>query len=177
MIASVKAKLAGQSGNILVSAAVILLVFSMLLTACLEVVHVWTVSDVAREQTKEAVLAVAAINVENVYNGVRESVGQARAVDAAGTTWSNPVSSEEVMDILVANMGMFREDDTLTKYTDAGAEIEFIMNNLQIGYDNAESGLHFTITFQLEIPMRIGKDVLPSIRVSMKVDLTYEAKF
>ena len=161
----------------MLSASIILLFFCILLAASLEVTHVWSTSDVIKEHTKEAVLAVAAINVENVYNGVRESTGQARAVNAAGTAWGYPVSSEEVMDVLASNMGLSREGNTLTKYTEDGRRAEFVVRDLQVSYNNVESGLNFITTYELEITMRIGKDVLPPIRIPMEVRSTYEKLF
>lgn len=177
MEVKVRQKLQETRGDIMISASIILLCFSILLVACLECAHVWTTCDITKEKTKEAVLAVAAINVENVYNGVRESVGQARAVDAAGTTWMHPVSSEEVMDILTANMGLARQGSVLTKYTESGTEVEFKMKDFQTSYNNDESGLNFITTYQLEIPIRIGRDVLPPIHVNMEARSTYEKLF
>lgn len=65
----------------------------------------------------------------------------------------------------------------LTKSADHSTEDTYTIRDFKTAYENAESGLHFITTFQLEIPMRIGKDVLPPIRVPMKVDSTYNAKF
>lgn len=65
----------------------------------------------------------------------------------------------------------------LTKSADHSTEDTYTIRDFNINYENVESGLHFITTFQLEVPLKLGADILPPIKILMNVDSACEAKF
>lgn len=88
----------------------------------------WTTCAIVKSKTNEAVLAACAVNGANVFNGVRESAGQARTVHKEGDSWINPITTDTLMTIMVHNMGVSRAGNTLLKQTDKGALVYALHN-------------------------------------------------
>lgn len=172
-----KNKLKETSGNVLMAYAFILLGFALLLSIGLQIAYVWNTANVLKGKTNAAVLAVAASNVGNIYNGVRESAGQARTLDPSETAWEYLVSSDEVLEVLTANLKLSESGSTLHADLDQGSKHTYTLHDFDVTYRNEESGLHFITTYRLSIPLKLGADLLPPIEIPMKVDSTYEPKF
>jgi len=68
-------KLREQRGEILLDSALKLLIWAIVLSAGVEIFHVYHTLGLVREKTNEAVLAVAAVNVAEFYGGAREADG------------------------------------------------------------------------------------------------------
>lgn len=173
----IRNKLKETNGNIIMAYAFTLLGFALLLSIGLQVAYVWNTVNVIKGKTNEAVLAVAASNVGNIYNGVRESTGQARSLDPAATTWEYLVASDEVLDVLINNLKLSERGSSLHPDTSQGSKHIYTIHDFKVTYRNEESGLHFITTYRLSIPLKLGADLLPPIDIPMKVDSTYEPKF
>lgn len=172
-----KKKLKETGGNIIMAYAFTLLGFALLLSIGLQVAYVWNTVNVLEGKTNEAVLAVAASNVGNIYNGVRESTGQARSLDHGETTWEYLVSSDEVLEVLINNLKLSESGTDLRPDIDQSSKHTYTIHDFKVNYLNAESGLHFSTTYRLSVPLKLGADLLPPIEIPMKVDSTYEPKF
>lgn len=159
-----------ERGEASLHLAVILLVGMLLFAAAMQVHHVYAVLDMAAEKTNEAVLAVAASNVPEVYRGVRESDGTARRYNAGA--WGHTVSTDAVLEALGASLGAVPHGDGLL------IEGSFQINRLRTTYINMDGGnLNFTTTMEVVIPLTLGGGGLPAIHSSLEVKTTYEPKF
>jgi len=80
-------KLREQRGEILLDSALKLLIWAIVLSAGVEIFHVYHTLGLVREKTNEAVLAVAAVNVAAVLHDTQRMVGHLVSVLLRTTWW------------------------------------------------------------------------------------------
>lgn len=153
-----------------------LIAFSLFLSVMIQLAMVWFTCIAVQQKTDDAVRAACAENVANIYNGVRESDGQARQVAEEGDNWHYIVNTAAVVNVMTKNMGYSRNGDSLYKYGESN-QFVYALHNFYVQQDNPESGLNFITTFQVEIPLWLGNDMLPPLTLNMRVRSTYDAKF
>lgn len=165
-------KLKEQRGEFLLSTAVKLLIGAMLLSAGVEVFHVYHTLGIVREKTNEAVLAVAAVNVPEFYGGAREGDGFARHPEDGAFTYN--ITTDDVVDQLVQSMNAtnLSEDDTIT------VGKSFSVASLHTRYVNSVGGdLNFQTTLTATVPLELGGILLPAVTKDMEVKTSYAPKF
>lgn len=162
-------KLREERGEISLHLGLILLAGVFLFSAAVTVQHVYAVVDRVVGKTNAAVLAVAASNVAEVFNGVRESDGTARRYTDG--TWGALVSTTAVETALRISL------DAVPVANGLQAE-SFEVRDLDtqfVNYDGAN--LNFTTYLTVEIPLSFGGGLIPPIRQALEVNTTYEPKF
>lgn len=169
-MAVLKAKLFERRGEIAPLSAVILLVGVLILTIALQVNHSYATIDLLTGKTNQAVLAVAASNVDKVHDGVREGQGTARSFN--GSSWSRLVTTEAVIQSLQVSLDATRSGATLTR--ENGVQLVTI-NTKADNYDGGK--LNFTTTMTIKIPLSLGGGILPPLQHKLVVHTTYEPKF
>ena len=167
------AKLQEQRGEFLFITAVKLLAAAILLSAGMEVFHVYHTLGVVREKTNEAVLAVAAVNVAEFYGGAREADGFARHPEDSGT-FAYSIATDDVVDQLIQSLNATdrKDDDTIV----VGSS--FNVSALSTRYVNATGGnLNFQSNLTATVPLKIGGMLLPAVTKRMEVKTSYAPKF
>jgi hypothetical protein len=165
-------KLKEQRGEFLLKTAVELLIGAIVLSAGVEVFHVYHTLGIVREKTNEAVLAVAAVNVPEFYGGAREGDGFARHTEDGGFAFN--ITTDDVVDQLVQSLGAtdLSEDDTIT------VGKSFSVTSLHTQYVNCSDGdLNFETTLTATVPLELGGLLLPAVTKNMEVRTSYAPKF
>ena len=165
-------KLKEQSGQFLLSTAVKLLIGAILLSAGVEVFHVYHTLNVVRDKTNEAVLAVAAVNVPEFYGGAREADGFARHPEDGYFVFN--ITTDDVVDQLVQSLDAtgLSDDDTIT------VGKSFSVTSLRTQYINYSGGdLNFETTLTATVPLELGGILLPAVTKRMEVRTSYAPKF
>ena len=165
-------KLKEQSGQFLLSTAVKLLIGAIVLSAGVEVFHVYHTLGIVREKTNEAVLAVAAVNVPEFYGGAREGDGFPRHPEDGHFAFN--ITTDDVVDTLVQSLDAtdLSEDDTIT------VGKSFSIASLQTQYVNSAGGdLNFQTTLTATVPLELGGLLLPAVTKNMEVRTSYAPKF
>lgn len=163
-------KLFDRRGEIAPLCGVILLIGVILLTVALQVNNAYATVAQITGKTNQAVLSVAASNVDKVHDGVREGEGAAR--QGNGSSWSRVVTTEAVTQSLTTSLKATRSGNTLTR--ENGVQLV----GIKTSFANADGGkLNFTTTMTIKIPLSIAGGVLPPLQHNLVVHTTYEPKF
>ncbi|MEA4993935.1 MAG: hypothetical protein VB060_08925 [Oscillibacter sp.] len=165
-------KLREQRGEFLLSTAMKLLAGAMLLSAAVEVYHVYHTLGVVKEKANEAVLAVAAVNVSEFYGGAREGDGFARHPEDGSFAYS--IATDDVVDMLVQSLNAtgLDEDDTIT------VGKSFSVASIRTQYMNYSGGnLNFQTNMTVTVPLELGGVLLPAVTKQMEVKTSYAPKF
>ncbi|WP_352415538.1 hypothetical protein [Oscillibacter ruminantium] len=166
-------KLREQRGELLLDSALKLLIWAIVLSAGVEIFHVYHTLGLVREKTNEAVLAVAAVNVAEFYGGAREADGFARHPEDGGT-FGFSIATDDVVDQLVQSLHTtdLSVDDTIT------VGKSFSVTSLQTRYTNYSAGnLNFQSTLTVTVPLELGGLLLPAVTKQMEVKTSYAPKF
>lgn len=167
-----KNKLREQRGEFLLSTAMRLLAGAMLLSAAVEVYHVYHTLGVVKEKANEAVLAVAAVNIAEFYGGAREGDGFARHPEDGSFVYS--ITTDDVVDMLVQSLNAtgLDEDDTIT------VGESFSVASIRTQYMNYSGGnLNFQTNMTVTVPLELGGVLLPAVTKEMEVKTSYAPKF
>jgi hypothetical protein len=168
----IKRKLKQRHGNILVDSAIVVLIGMMFLAVIMETAQTYLTINMLKGKTNAAVLSVAATNVANIYDGVRESTGNARAVSSGN--WSELVTTEDVENALVSTLSLTPSGQVYDRITSQKA-VAYRISNLNTAYINSNgSNLNFKTTLTVTIPLHfLGL----KINQNMEVETTYDARF
>lgn len=161
-----------ECGEFLLSTAIKLLAGAMLLSAAVEVYHVYHVLGVVKEKANEAVLAVAAVNVPEFYGGAREGDGFARHPEDGSFAFS--IATDDVVDVLVQSLNAtdLSENDTIT------VGESFSVASIRTQYINYSGGsLNFQTNMTVTVPLELGGVLLPAVTKRMEVKTSYAPKF
>lgn len=167
-----KNKLRERRGSVMVEAALVCLLGLMFLAVCMDIGRIYITVNMIKSKTDAAVLTVAAANVGNVYDGVRESAGTARSV--TNGEWAELVSTEEVKNSLMEALSLSSSGDALERISPANKTV-YRLSNLNTVYINADgSDLNFKTTLTVTIPLNfLGLNINQNLEVST----TYDSKF
>lgn len=167
-----KNKLREHHGSVMVEAALACLIGLMFLTVGMETSRIHITVNMIKSKVDAAVLTVAAANVSNVYDGVRESAGSARSV--SNGDWAELVSTEEVQSSLTEVLSLTPAGNALEHISSANKTV-YRLSNLDTAYMNADgNNLNFKTTLTVTIPLNfLGL----SINQNLEVSTTYDAKF
>ncbi len=165
-------KLRQHKGDIGIESALTCLIGFMLLALSLEVGRVYITVNSIKSKTDSAVLAVAAANVVNVYDGVRESSGAARAVSDG--EWEELVETGQVRNALISILSLSQSGEALERISTNNKTV-YRLSSLNTSYVNAEgNNLNFKTNMTVTIPLGFLEI---EINQPLEVRTTYEAKF
>ncbi|MEA4894092.1 MAG: hypothetical protein VB064_02390 [Oscillospiraceae bacterium] len=169
----VKHKLSENTGSIMVESALVCLIGLMLLAVCIESACCYLTISMIRNKTDSAVLSVAAANVANIYDGVRESAGNAREISAGD--WSEYVATDDVRSALADMLSLTESGENHMDRITSENGTAYIISGLKTSYVNNEGDdLNFMTTLTVTIPLHF---LNINLNQNLEVKTTYEARF
>lgn len=135
-----------------------------------------------REAVEDAIISTVNDNYYVVYHGVREgySGGYLPEGDSA---WNEAVSEGDIYTYIDSAIGMEPSGGRHIKYAgDSGSVVEFAIDGLSVTIRNAplapsdsQNAQRFEAdaVIRLEVPVRFGGRLLPSMYITMKVQAGY----
>ena len=163
---------------------VIAVVLALLLLFCCvsEYFRLQIITAGVREALQDGVITVVNDNYAGVYHGIRE--GYAGGYQASGGTgWEPDVIEGDIYTYLDSTLGMEMEGERHVKYAgEAGTAVEFALDGLQVTLCNAplapadpgnSQRFEADAVIRLEVPVRFGGRLLPSIHLTLKVQAGY----
>lgn len=165
-------KLRERKGDIGIESAMVCLLGIMFLAVCMEVGRVYITVNAIKSKTDSAVLTVAAANVANVYDGVRESEGAARTVTDGD--WEQLVETDAVGNALISILSLTQSREALERIS-PNNKMVYSLSGLNTSYVNAEgNNLNFKTTMTITIPLGF---LGIKLNQPLEVCTTYEGKF
>lgn len=135
-----------------------------------------------REAVADAIISTVNDNYANVYHGVREGYSGGYMPDGA-ENWEAAISEGDIYTYLDGTLGTQIRDGKHVKYAgDDGTVLEFAITGLTVTVHNAplapsapENAQRFeaNATIRLEVPVRFGGRLLPSMHITLKVQAGY----
>lgn len=139
-----------------------------------------------RDAMEDAVISTVNDNYFGVYHGVREGYSGSYLPDGSGA-WEAAVSEGDIYSFLDRTLGTQEEGGRHAKYAgDNGDVLEFAVDSLSVTVRNvplAPSGLQGAAGFEadavirLEVPVRFGGKLLPSMHITVKAQAGYIEAF
>ena len=167
----IKKKLLEKSGTVALNIGIVVIVLVLLLAVTIEVYRMYHITNVVKDETNAAVLAVAAINVSGFYGGAREGDGQARTPSPGD--FSYLVQTDDVM-IMMAN-SLSLETMGNDRLAQQG---NFAIEDIHVRFENyTNETLNFVTQMELVIELSLSGEFLPNVRLPLEVKTSYHAKF
>lgn len=167
---------------------VIAVVLALLLLFCCisEYFRLQIIAAGVREALQDGVVTVVNDNYAGVYHGIRE--GYAGGYQALGENgWEPDVIEGDIYTYLDSTLGMEMEGDRHVKYAgEAGTALEFALDGLRVTLRNAplapsdprnSQRFEADAVIRLEVPVRFGGRLLPSLHLNLKVQAGYTEVF
>lgn len=135
-----------------------------------------------REAVEDAILSTVNDNHAGVYHGVREGYSGSYMPDG-DEAWETAVTEGDIYTYLDATIGTELSGGRHIKYAgDSGTAMEFAIDDLSVSIRNAplapsdpENAQRFEADalIRLEVPVRFGGRLLPSMHINLKVQAGY----
>lgn len=135
-----------------------------------------------KEATEDAIISAVNDNYANVYHGVREGYSGGYMPDGA-ENWEAAISEGDIYNYLDGTLGTQIRGGRHVKYAgDDGSALEFAITGLTVTVRNAplapsdpENAQRFEADalIRLEVPVRFGGRLLPSMHITLKVQAGY----
>lgn len=135
-----------------------------------------------KEATEDAIISAVNDNYANVYHGVREGYSGGYMPDGA-ESWEAAISEGDIYTYLDGTLGTQIRGGRHVKYAgDDGTALEFAVTGLTVTVRNAplapsdpEHAQRFEADalIRLEVPVRFGGRLLPSMHITLKVQAGY----
>lgn len=135
-----------------------------------------------KEATEDAIISAVNDNYANVYHGVREGYSGGYMPDGA-ENWEAAISEGDIYTYLDGTLGTQIRGGRHVKYAgDDGSALEFAITGLTVTVRNAplapsdpENAQRFEADalIRLEVPVRFGGRLLPSMHITLKVQAGY----
>lgn len=135
-----------------------------------------------KEATEDAIISAVNDNYANVYHGVREGYSGGYMPDGA-ESWEAAISEGDIYTYLDGTLGTQIRGGRHVKYAgDDGTALEFAITGLTVTVRNAplapsdpENAQRFEADalIRLEVPVRFGGRLLPSMHITLKVQAGY----
>lgn len=139
-----------------------------------------------KEATEDAIISVVNDNYANVYHGVREGYSGGYLPNGTGS-WEEAVREGDVYACLDETLGTRSRGGRHEKYAgENGNTLEFAVTGLRVAVRNAPlapTDLEHAQRYEadavihLEVPVRFGGRVLPSMKIRLKVQAGYTPVF
>ena len=135
-----------------------------------------------RDAAEDAIIATVNDNYFGVYHGVREGYSGNYLPDGGGA-WEEAVNEGDIYSILDTTLGTWEDGGRHIKYAgDGGDAMEFAIDSLSVTVRNAplapsdpQNAARFEAdaVIRLEVPVRFGGRLLPSMFITVKVQAGY----
>lgn len=135
-----------------------------------------------KEATEDAIISAVNDNYANVYHGVREGYSGGYMPDGA-ENWEAAISEGDIYTYLDGTLGTQIRGGRHVKYAGYdGSALEFAITGLTVTVRNAplapsdpENAQRFEADalIRLEVPVRFGGRLLPSMHITLKVQAGY----
>lgn len=151
----------------------------MFFTAASQYIWLMIIASGVRDAVQSAIIATATENYGNLYNGIRESY--AGGYSLTGESWSERLSGGSVYSRLGRLLGITSSGNKYTKFNSDGEE--FSVYGLSTNVENAPSStdgiqqFEATTFIDLEVPLSFCSEVLPPMKIRLKVKSKYTPKF
>ena len=135
-----------------------------------------------REAVEDAIISTVNDNYSGVYHGVHEGYSGGYMPDG-DTDWETAVNEGDIYTYLDSTIGTELSGGRHVKYAgDSGTAVEFAIDDLSVTIRNAplapsdpENAQRFEADalIRLEVPVRFGGKLLPSMHINLKVQAGY----
>lgn len=135
-----------------------------------------------REAVEDAIISTVNDNYAGVYHGVREGYSGGYMPDG-DTDWETAVSEGDIYTYLDSTLGTELSGGRHIKYAgDSGTAMEFAIDGLSVTIRNAPLAptdpsnaqrFEADALIRLEVPVRFGGKLLPSMHINLKVQAGY----
>lgn len=154
----------------------------MILCGVSEYFRLQIIAAGVREAVEDAILSTVNDNYAGVYHGVREGYSGGYLPDGE-TSWETAVSEGDIYTCLDSTIGTELSGGRHVKYAgDTGNALEFAIDSLSVNIRNAplapsdpQNAQRFEADalIRLEVPVRFGGKLLPSMHITLKVQAGY----
>lgn len=135
-----------------------------------------------RDAAEDAIISTVNDNYYGVYHGVREGYSGNYLPDGGGA-WEAAINEGDIYSFLDLTLGTREVGGRHIKYAgDGGNAMEFAIDSLSVTVRNAplapsdpQNAARFEVDaiIRLEVPVRFGGRLLPSMRIMLKVQAGY----
>lgn len=181
--ARTKRVLYGNTGTFAPLTAIILLCAFLLIGVTLERWRSNYTASGVNEAVRSSLISANIQNAETLYNGEQDMIGGSFTYDASTNTWSEPVDTTPVTDLLSSKLGLTQEgSDWISEvngqenYKIEGFTVTESQPAASDGTPDSTKSLTITASFTLEIPYNAGGTVT-KISVPMNVPVGTQGKF
>lgn len=182
-IKNIKGILKEKKGNALPLACAIVLSLILIFSAVSEYMRLQIMAKEVRDALQTSIISVASQNYDDIYNGLREGYSGGYTLSSSDI-WESKVDTGDVFSYLDNLLGLEKDESYHIKYT--SKEAEYRLSDLKINVMNtplAPENPNSLPKFQaqaiiyLEVPLSFGWDKLPPLKLNLKVNAGYTAKF
>lgn len=174
--------LRNERGSSFPLAVAVALTLVMILCGISEYLRLMIIAQGVRDAVQSAIISTVNDNYDDVYHGVREGYsGAYRPVDSA---WEDSLDYGDIYAYLDNTLGLQKNGGYHVKY--AGEAVEFRLSGLAVDIRNAPlapsnpadaQGFLADAVLRLEVPVSFGGEILPSMRINLKVQARYMPLF
>jgi len=163
------------------------IVLSLIILMCgiSEYFRLQVIAAGVREAVEDAVISTVNDNYAGVYHGVREGYSGSYVPFGEGS-WEEDLNEGDIYDYLDETIGTQLSGGRHVKYADTGTAMEFAIDSLQVTLRNAPLApsdpahaqrFEADAIVRLEVPVRFGGRILPSMWITLKVQAGYTEVF
>lgn len=157
----------------------------ILLCGMSEYFRLYIIAAGVREAVEDAIISTVNDNYFGVYHGVREGYSGSYVPFGEGN-WEEEIDEGDIYAYLDDVLGTRGQGGRRVKYMEDGRTLEYAIDSLEVTVRNApmapsdpENAQRFEADalVKLEVPVRFGGRVLPSMTITMKVQAGYTEVF
>lgn len=158
------------------------LVLVILLCGISEYFRLQIIASGVREAVQDAIIGTVNDNYPGVYHGAREGYSGGYQTDGS-SVWEQAVTDGDIYSYLDSILGTDERGGSHVKYTgDTGTAVEFVITDLSVTVRNAPLApsdprnaqrFEADALVKLEVPVRFGGKLFPSMRITLKVQAGY----
>lgn len=163
----------------------IVLALILLLCGISEYFRLQVIAAGVREAVEDAMISTVNDNYAGVYHGAREGYSGSYVPFGKGN-WEEELSEGDIYAVLDDTLGTRISGGRHVKYADGGTAMEFAIDSLQVTLRNAPLApsdpanaqrFEADAVVRLEVPVRFGGRLLPSMWITLKVQAGYTEVF
>lgn len=182
-VKNIKRLLKEKRGNALPLACAIVMALILIFSVVSEYMRLQIIAKGVRDALQTSVVAVAAQNYGDVYNGLREGYSGGYSLSSSDV-WESKLNTGDVYAYLDNLLGLEKNDVYHVKLT--GKETEYKISDMKINVINTPLApsntnnspkLQVEAYIHLEVPLSFGWNKLPPLQINLKVKSGYSAKF
>lgn len=173
-------KIKEKKGEGLVYTVIFILIFIMIFCLISEFIRLFIISQGVRDAIQNAVITTINDNYDDVYHSARE--GYTGGYMPSGEEFAESIDFSNVGGYIDELLGTVEESGSHIKYVGKGVK-EFGISNLQVNIKNIpiqssnEERFEADVRVMLEVPVKFGNEILPEMKINLKLKAGYIAKF